>query len=363
MAEDRPGSRWRRIAARLRTVLAVALVVTACTACANLLHDRLNPGPTAAPIPVAPGTGVASQRQLFGVFLGSDETGIERIPQFEEWLGGRRLEVGHTYLPGTTFQDISGSPQLLEPWGRWKAENPGALFVLNVPMAAPNEASEQEARQGGQALTDDQVSNLLGAGANGEFDDVYRTLGQRLVQLGLADAVIVPGWEMNGTTYSHRCAPYPQAWQQFFRRVVAAMRSVQGQRFLFDFNPSRGRDAIAWTECYPGDDVVDIIGMDTYDQPEGRTWEDFVTEDYGLQDHVDFATQHGKPISFPEWGLFRNGDNPEYIRQMAEWIRTHDVVYSTYTNYCPHTVLQLGPESSGCANPQSAEVLRELFGA
>ncbi|MGQ0575121.1 MAG: glycoside hydrolase family 26 protein [Pseudonocardia sp.] len=362
MPKDRPGARQRPPARRVRTAAAVVAVLALCGGCANLIYDRLTPSPMSSPVPVAPGTGAAGQRQLFGVFLGSDELGIERIPAFEEFLGGTPLQVGHTYLPGNSFQDVTGSPQLLQPWARWKADNPDGLFVLNVPMAAPNEASEQEARQGGQALTDEQVSNLLAAGAGGEFDGIYQTLGQRLVQLGLSDAVIVPGWEMNGTTYSHRCAPNPPAWQQFFRRVVASMRSVEGQRFLFDFNPSRGRDAIAWTECYPGDDVVDIIGMDTYDQPSGGTWEDFVSEDYGLQDHVDFATQRGKPISFPEWGLFRNGDNPEYIRNMVAWIRSHDTVYSTYTNYCPHTVLALGPESNTCANPQSAAALQEAFG-
>jgi beta-mannanase len=207
------------------------------------------------------------------------------------------------------------------------------------------------------------VASLLAAGANGEFDDIYRTLGQRLVQLGLADAVIVPGWEMNGTTYSHRCEPNPRAWQQFFRRVVGAMRSAEGQRFVFDFNPSRATGAITWTECYPGDDVVDIIGMDTYDLPQGGTWDQYLTEDYGLEDHAEFARERGKPVSFPEWGLFRNGDNPEYIRQMSEWIKSSDTVYSTYTNYCPHTVLALGPESSTCQNPQSAAVLKELFGS
>ncbi|MGW3061719.1 hypothetical protein ACWC98_38270, partial [Streptomyces goshikiensis] len=31
----------------------------------------------------------------------------------------------------------------------------------------------------------------------------------------------------------------------------------------FDFAPNRGKDAIGWTECYPGDDVVDIVGMDS----------------------------------------------------------------------------------------------------
>lgn len=338
---------------RLRSVAATAAMVTLVVACT---------GQSRPTFPVAPGNvTVTSERQLFGAFLGADESGIERMPEFEQFLGGQDLRVGHTYLPGDSWQDVTGAPQLLQPWSRWKAEHPNDLFVLNVPMATPNERPEQEARQGQQALTDDQVSTLLAAGANGDFDWVYRQLGERLVQLRLADAVIIPGWEMNGTTYSHRCGPNPDAWKQFFRHVVGTMRSVPGQRFLFDFNPTRGRDAIPWPQCYPGDDVVDIIGMDAYDRPQGLSFQDQVNEPYGLRDHAKFARERGKPISFPEWGLFENGDDPDYIRGMADWMRSNDTVYSTYTNYCPHAVLPVGPESSGCDNPQSAEALRELF--
>jgi len=337
----------------LRTVAAAVAVVTLCTGCS---------GPTRPDVAVPSGAGtLTGERHLFGVFLGSDERGIKRMPEFERFLNGRRLRVGHTYLPGSTWQDVSGPPQLLRPWARWKSEHPDDLFVLNVPMAAPNELSEQDARQGRQALDDGQVAALLAAGANGEFDGFYRTLAERLVQLGLADAVIVPGWEMNGTTYSHRCAPDPQAWRQFFRRIVAAMRSVDGQRFLYDFTPSRGAEAVPWPQCYPGDDVVDIIGMDSYDQPEGISFDEQVSEPYGLRDHVEFARQRGKPISFAEWGLFRNGDNPDYIRRMVDWIAANDTVYSTYSNYCPHTVLALDPRDEECPNPRSAQALQQAL--
>ncbi|NED56407.1 hypothetical protein G3I24_36680, partial [Micromonospora aurantiaca] len=91
-------------------------------------------------------------------------------------------------------------------------------------------------------------------------------------------AVIVLGWEMNGDTYGGRCAPNPRAWKVYWRRIVATMRSVPGAHFRFDFAPTRGRDAVPWTECYPGDDVVDIIGSDTYDQPPGKSFDDYVNE-------------------------------------------------------------------------------------
>lgn len=177
------------------------------------------------------------------------------------------------------------------------------------------------------------------------------------MDLKVPDTIVVLGWEMNGTTYTHRCGPDPEAWKKYWNRIVTTMRSVPGQKFRFDFTPSRGPDAIPWTKCYPGDDTVDIIGMDSYDQPTGMSFDQQVREPYGLQAHVDFAKAHGKPISYPEWGLFRNGDNPEYMRRMLDWIEEHKPLYNTLTDYCPHGVWQCG------ANPKSAHVYRStLFG-
>jgi hypothetical protein len=133
------------------------------------------------------------------------------------------------------------------------------------------------------------------------------------------------------------------------------MRSVPGQKFRFDFAPTRGRDAIAWTECYPGDDVVDIVGMDSYDQPSGQSFDEQVKEPYGLQQHVDFARAHGKEISYPEWGLFRNGDNADYMRRMLAWMDEHRPLYNTLTDYCPHGVWQCGQ------NPKASKVYRSVL--
>ena len=130
---------------------------------------------------------------------------------------------------------------------------------------------------------------------------------------------------------------------------------MPGQRFRFDFAPNRGLDAVPWTKCYPGDDVVDIIGMDSYDQPAGSTFEDYVREPYGLQDQVEFAARRGKPVSYPEWGLFRNGDNPEFVRRMVDWMRTHDTAYQTVTDYCPHGFFQCP------SNPRSTAVFKQLM--
>ncbi|MET9591696.1 glycosyl hydrolase [Streptomyces sp. NPDC006516] len=292
--------------------------------------------------PVPPGTGGTT---AVGAYLDYGPEGVQRMRELSRWLDGTELRVGHSYLPGDLWENIEGRPGFLAAWAAWRKGDDDRMFVLNTPMLERNE----------ERVPDGEVRTLLRAGAAGQFDEHFRRLAERLVLLGVPDTVIVLGWEMNGTTYTHRCGPDPVAWKAYWKRIVAAMRSVPGQEFRFDFAPSRGRDAVPWTECYPGDDVVDIIGMDSYDQPPAQTFDDQVNEPYGLQKQVDFAAEHGKPISFPEWGLFRNGDNPEYMRRMLEWIDRHDPLYQTITDYCPHGVWQCSE------NPESSRVFREML--
>ncbi|MFE9845570.1 glycoside hydrolase family 26 protein [Streptomyces goshikiensis] len=280
-----------------------------------------------------------------GAYLDYGPSGIARIPSLSRWLGGKEIRVGHTYLPGDRWAGIEGNVSFLEDWAEWRQAKDDRMFVLNVPMQERNE----------ERVPDRQVARLLRAGAEGAYDHHFRKLAERLVDLGVPDTVIVLGWEMNGTTYTHRCAPDPENWRAYWRRVVKAMRSVPGQEFRFDFAPNRGKDAIGWTECYPGDDVVDIVGMDSYDQDPGRSFDDQVSQPYGLQQHVDFAKAHGKGISYPEWGLFRRGDNPEYVRRMLKWIEQHRPIYHTITDYCPHGVWQCK------TNPQSSKVFRDAL--
>ncbi|MFD7020672.1 glycoside hydrolase family 26 protein [Streptomyces sp. NPDC059928] len=277
-----------------------------------------------------------------GVFTGSDEAGIGRLAAVERWRGQGPLRAGHTYLPGHTWSGIEGPPGLLGPWSDWQHRRPNRVFVLNVPMLDHNE----------DHLPDEEVRGLLRQGARGDFDGHFLLLAKRLVSLQLPDTVVVLGWEMNGTTYTHRCGPDPAAWQEYWRRVVGAMRSVAGQRFRFDFAPNRGRDAVAWTRCYPGDRFVDIIGMDAYDQPAGMSFRTQVEEPYGMRAQVEFAGRHRKPVSYPEWGLFSNGDDAAYVRGMTAWFRRHRPVYQTLTDYCPHGVWECG------GHPEAARAFR-----
>ena len=110
--------------------------------------------------------------------------------------------------------------------------------------------------------------------------------------------------------------------------------------------PTLGKASVAPDRAYPGDAYVDYVGADVYDNswiadyrdPVAR-WKDFVTQAYGLQWQSDFATAHGKPMTFPEWGLSTRsdghggGDDPYFIQQMYDWISAHDVAHADYFEY------------------------------
>lgn len=344
----------RRFAVLTAGVLALGAVMSGPGAASDAVRVPPPPRPLAAaeaapePSASAPGGAAAppsrsgSVSTAFGAYLNYGADGVDRMKDLSNWLGGAELRVGHTYLPGDLWSNIEGPPGFLDAWAKWRRDKKDRLFVLNVPMM-----DQYNAR-----LSNAMVRRLMARAAAGEFDRHFQTLAKRLVDLGVPDTIIVLGWEMNGITYTHRCNADPERWKVYWRRIVKAMRSVPGQQFKFDFAPSRGMDAIPWPECYPGDDVVDIIGMDSYDIPQGQSFDEEVSEPYGLRHQVDFAARHGKEISYPEWGLFRNGDNVKYMLRMLAWIDEHKPLYQTITDYCPHGVWACS------ANPRAAALYR-----
>jgi hypothetical protein len=189
-----------------------------------------------------------------------------------------------------------------------------------------------------------QAAPTLAQGATGQFDPHYQELAHRLVSGGYADAFVRIGWEFNGGWYPWTARDHADAYAAYWRRIVLAMRSVHGARFLFDWNPTTidgPTDA-----AYPGDDVVDVIGLDVYNQswpkmtdPAAR-WQYLLHQSAGLLWHRSFAAAHGKLRSFPEWGTgtrpdgHGGGDDPLFVRNMLAWMNEDaPVAYACYWNY------------------------------
>jgi hypothetical protein len=82
----------------------------------------------------------------------------------------------------------------------------------------------------------------------------------------------------------------------------------------------------------------------------------------GIAAVAQYAQQHGKPLSFPEWGLLPKGgrmrgggNDPSYIDGIAQTIATHQVAYSSY--WYAHGSTALIQKS-----PASLAALRRHFG-
>lgn len=268
---------------------------------------------------------------LVGVFR---STNPDEVDGYEEWLG-RPIELASDFSARANWWDISRPDYLVEDW-----EGEGRRLVLGVAML-PEEVED--------------VS--IEAGASGEYNEYYRTLGEELVDHGHEDAILRIGWEFNlsGSPWS---TDDEEAWIAYWREIISTMRNVEGQEFLFDWNVNNGSgNAYDAVDYYPGDEWVDFIGVDTYDQsgavypiPEDcvdecaqdlreQAWEEHIYGgERGLRFWSQFAADHGKQMSIPEWGVWDRvdgtggGDNPYYIEQMAAFINdpSNRVGYQAY---------------------------------
>jgi hypothetical protein len=196
------------------------------------------------------------------------------------------------------------------------------------------------------------------AGALGRYADHARNLAGNLVAAGLGHSIIRLAHEANGPWSPYYIGDTPldmSLWVQFWRQTVIAMRSVPGADFKFDWTVNAAYRPVPLSEFYPGDDVVDIVGIDAYDSGVMAgvdRWSTIYNRPDGIGDVLSFARAHGKPLSIPEWGVGSNpalqtgGDDPTYVNGIAEVVRDNNVAYQSYFyKYDWATTLANGPLS------------------
>lgn len=327
-------TRTRRRRALFAAVAAVAIVAGAGTA-AVLGPDSGGPGE--------------------GVFR---HTSLEDVREFEKW-SGQKLSHVVDFSAREDWRDIAAPDYMLEEWA-----GSGLRTVYAV------------------AMVPEEVSATMEQGAAGEYDGYFRELGERLVAAGQEDSILRVGWEFNLSQ-----SPYntdPETFISYYRRIVAALRSVEGEDFAFDWNVNNGPSGDDATPFYPGDDVVDHVAVDVYDvskaypYPPGcdddcrrerqeQAWDEIYGGELGLRYWRDFARRHGKPLSVPEWGVWERtdgtggGDNPIFIRRMHAFLNDPDnnVAYHSYFESNNNPV---GPHRLMVTFPEAGRAYRSLFG-
>jgi Glycosyl hydrolase family 26 len=223
-------------------------------------------------------------------------------------------------------------------WARWAtAPHTSRLLVIS------------------QSLTPGSVlgGDWRTAGAWGRYDAHFTALARNLVAAGLGRSVIRLAHEANyaGSTNPVGARRFQQlAWRRFWRRAVRAMRRVPGAHFRFDWTVNAAFDPIPLARIYPGNDVVDMVGVDAYDAGVRATrgrWHALASRPVAIDDVARFAARHHKPLSIPEWGLMPRGrqwlgggDDPAYVAGIDRVLRTRRVAYQAYF-YAHDTAAQL----------------------
>jgi hypothetical protein len=281
---------------------------------------------------------------------------------YAAWRGGRRPDVNVVFVPGDSWTVMENRPK-----GSYFRSKVGlsAQLVVSLPMM-PATAPKRHA-----------------ACARGEFDGHFRTIGAALQAAGAGRAVLRLGWEYNRGSGSHAwgidTAEEIPAYVACFRREVAALKSAAPGLTIEWTNGRYTRMAVSPTRAYPGDDVVDIVGIHYYDNPQyprqstQAEWDRQSTMTYaggpmGIATWVAWASDRGKKLAVSEWGVWgvegftgsvdTKGDDPVYVQNMYDFFDAHaDAI--AYENYYGRPALhRLFPTT---VFPRSSALYRRLW--
>jgi len=289
-----------------------------------------------------PSTRVATDSaKLAGAFVNWGAVGRERTLQdWERWLNQKPSSVIAVDFYGEeTWEQFSRFTWVP---GIWKKLNPARIVSWSVPLTMK-----------GTPLAD------IAAGKH----DIEFAGAARAIADAQPKAIIRLGWEMNLEQSNWFAKGKEADFVAAFRRIVEVFRK-QSRSFRFDWCPGWGPQETPADLAYPGNDVVDYIGLDVYDfkfegTPEERWQKFYLTAPFGLQWHREFASLHGKPMSYPEWGVGNFGDNPYFIGKMHQWFAENRdrIAYAGYFN-----VDGLWPTQIDTGRfPESEKLFRKLF--
>jgi Bacterial Ig-like domain (group 3)/Glycosyl hydrolase family 26 len=311
---------------------------------------------TSVGVTAASGAGAtAGSSSPLGVYVGYQSPG--GVSSFGRAIG-QQPTFAMDFLNGSSWSAlVNTAPSYMSAW-----KGSGYTMVWGLPML-PNSGS------------------TLAQGAAGSYNSYFLQLAQEMVAGGQGSSIIRPGWEFNGGWFSWAANGQAAAFVAFWQQIVNTMRSVPGQSFTFEWNPTAGDTGVGnLANYYPGNAYVDDVGLDLYDQSWGTyngiasQWNTDLTEPYGLNWLASFAASQGKQIVLPEWGLdpspssndggvtsagnseVGGGDDPTFINDMAQWINQNQVYEANYWQYNSSLL-------SSRSNPNSFAAFTKDFGS
>jgi hypothetical protein len=219
---------------------------------------------------------------------------------------GAPVQYAFDYIDGTNWQSISNPMWFVQQWS-----GSGFQMIWGVPMLPST---------GGFTLA---------AGATGAYSAYFSQLAYTLVDHGLANSVIMLGWDPEDATFpwAARTAAAAADYVSYWRQIVTAMRAVPDEQFEFAWDSAPDSDAVLPPALYPGNAYVNIVATDAFDvgaHGSSSSWSAIANEAFGPDWFATFAANHNKPLMIAKWGVVPTsasggGDNATFVDQFLRW--------------------------------------------
>ena len=215
---------------------------------------------------------------------------------------------------------------LVNETGAWQTVGADDARHVRLAVTVPLRLAADGNRNGITPTVAATIRQGLLATANGALDAKFVTCANHLKAGGHGDAILRIGhepeiawypWSLLGGNADVYC----------WRSPAAGPCSARCRpNFQVDYNTncdallSYPGFANRLSAGYPGDEHVDIVGIDIYNR---APW---ATNLNKLNAVATFAAAHGKLLSVPEWGLWKNetGDDADLHPEHARLVRASD---------------------------------------
>ena len=173
---------------------------------------------------------------------------------------------------------------------------------------------------------------IPGGEAHEEYKEILNGIGEWAHSIKGADGQLAPvifrpyhefdgGWFWWGTPHTTR-----EDFISLWKFTVSYLRDSLGvHNFIYAFSPdNRFNNEAEFLERYPGDEWVDMVGMDNY-ADLGRDRYDIETAARKLKIVADYADKAGKLAAFTETGLESIPDTTWWTNTLLKVMKAHDM--------------------------------------
>lgn len=321
----------------------------------------------------AQGTHASGLPWKSGVSPGTSDgaTALEKVKGFGTWRG-RPVDMVTIFIGKNSWQKSYASylnNEVLQPKGALVAlHKAGLLPLMTVPLVIKDDAGQfQKVAEGkidaGHQAVANKIKEIMGA------DKIYLRLGHE------ADEGYP--WSYTGHKGSAPDPANPEHYKAAWARIAKIYKStVPGAKMVWNVLKNT-RQKVA--NYYPGDEVVDLISIDVYDNGSGGFcnsatapgWLKMGLGAFDPQTGVSkgiggiwaFAKSHHKKIGVDEWGATNkelkanNGaNNGFFVEGMFEFFKAHaaDIEYEAYFNRAGGGMHQIWPKTDYNPLPSDA---------